>query len=513
MIAKKSGFASNVLLLASGTVLSQLISLLAAPITARLFSPFAFGVAAVFAAFTGVVLPVVCLRYENSILLPEKEEEAVNALGLSLATVVGTTLLVGLFTSLFQHTLINYFHSPELQHYLWMIPLSIFAGGAFLPLSMWSVRTERFGLLTLTQVLGVLVAVGVQVGAGLSGHVTAGWLIGASLAGTAVGTALLAAQTVRESPGLITHYLRFSGIWYALKRYQRFPRYSSGATVLNGLSWQLPVFFLSSFFTEEVVGQFSLGNRVIRAPMNLVGGSIAKVFAQRASEARHNQVLAETVEKVLRYLVILTLFPCLLLSLIGKDLFIVVFSAKWAEAGVYSQILSPWVCVWFISSPLSLVFVVLEEQRLEFGINVLILVSRFLSLLIGGLSGSPRVALALFSSSGVLVYGYYCLAILSKSGVPAGNAFRILISHLLMFVPAGIVILLLQWLSVPPIVILAAALLLVMIYYAFVLYGDAEARQALTGLLHSPLLRMKILGLTPSEAQQRTPSKELLRSR
>jgi lipopolysaccharide exporter len=503
MSAQNRSFASSVLLLACGTVAAQFISLLGTPITARLFSPSAFGVAAVFAALTGLVLPVICLRYENSIILPEKDDEAINTLGLSLATAVVITFVTALLLFVFWRGLLAAFHAPELHTYLWLVPISILIGGTFLPLSMWSVRNKRFELLTLSQILSAVTAVGMQIGAGVAGHVGAGWLIGASLVGTTIGTLVLATHAWRHSSELVMRHLRLSGMWHALKRYQRFPRYSSGATVLNGLSWQLPVFFLSGFFSADVVGQFSLGNRVIRAPMNLVGGNIAKVFAQRAAEAQHNRVLAETVEKILHYLVALTLFPCLLLSLVGKDLFIVVFSAKWAEAGVYSQILSLWVCVWFISSPLSIVFVVLEEQRLEFGINVLILVSRFLSLLVGGLSGNPRIALILFSASGVLVYGYYCFAILKKAGVPISKAFRVFVPYVLSFVPAAMLILLLEWLSVRAFLVVGVALILLVLYYVGLIYVDERVRREVASMLRLPLRRTNPLYWTPAEQPER----------
>jgi len=61
-------------------------------------------------------------------------------------------------------------------------------------------------------------------------------------------------------------------------------------------------------------------------------------------------MLSLTVEETLRHLVRISFFPLMVLSLIGRDLFTVVFGRQWAEAGVYSQVLAPWALVWFLSS-------------------------------------------------------------------------------------------------------------------------------------------------------------------
>lgn len=272
-----------------------------------------------------------------------------------------------------------------------------------------------------------------------------------------------------------------------------------GATLLNGLSWQLPAFFLSGFFSSQIVGYFSLGNRVVHAPMSLLGSNVAKVFAQRAAQARRERTLAYSVETTFLYLAALTLFPCLLLSLIGKELFIVVFSAKWAEAGVYCQILSVWVCVWFISSPLSVVLSVLEEQKVELGIDVSILASRFFSLLAGGLLGSPRIALALFSVTGVAAYGHFCLTILKKSGVSPAKMLRLLSTYVAMFAPAGLIILVIKHFAPHPLVVVTAASLLLALYYANLIRIDPQVREVIGGLIHKPARKTKLNEWMPCE--------------
>lgn len=77
---RKTTFKGDVLRLVSGTGLTQLIGVLAAPILTRLYAPEAFGVAALFASLTGIPGVLACMRYELSIVLPDNDREAANLL-------------------------------------------------------------------------------------------------------------------------------------------------------------------------------------------------------------------------------------------------------------------------------------------------------------------------------------------------------------------------------------------------------------------------------------------------
>ena len=92
-------------------------------------------------------------------------------------------------------------------------------------------------------------------------------------------------------------------------------------------------------------------------PLTLVGSAIAQVFYQRTAELRSNvENLSRSVELVFRRLVAIGLFPAIVLGIAGPELFEIVFRSNWVEAGRYAQILSPWMFVLFISSPLSTLF-------------------------------------------------------------------------------------------------------------------------------------------------------------
>jgi O-antigen/teichoic acid export membrane protein len=471
-----SSFANDVLKLAGGTAFAQTLSILVAPILSRLYAPDAFGTAAIFASIISIVGVVSCLRYELAIMLPASDRKAANLMVVSSMSVVfisGLSLILVLFL---RAPILRLLNAPELGPYLWLAPIAVFLHGMLLVLNYWNSRTKHFGRLSGAPVLRSVTTNGLQVGLGAAGHAQVGSLIGSRIVGSALVTTLLGAQTWREVGPLVRQSVSRRALRAGVRRYRKFPQYGTSSALLNSISWQLPTFLLSFFFSSTIVGFYALGTRVLRLPMGVIGQAIGRVFFQRAAEAKQKGSLPAVVESSFRRLVALGMFPLLLLTIIGRDLFVVVFGERWAEAGVYTQILSIWTFFWFISSPLSTLYSVLERQEFGLALNALIFATRFISLGIGGLQGNARLALLLFGISGALIYGYLSLTIMAAAGVRWRTSLAILGSNLALFVPAGLVLATLQAVGASSVIIVAISGLLLAVYYLFMLRRDPELR-------------------------------------
>ncbi len=477
-------FATDVLKLVSGSASAQVLAILAAPFVARLFTPAAFGIAAVFVSITGVISAVVGMRYELSIVLPEKDEDAANAMAVSLSFIMLTSAVTAVLAALAGDWLLGVLHASELHAYLWLAPIMVFLNGVFAALSYWNTRKKKFGRQTLAQLAAALFFVGAQIGAGLTGHASGAAIILATILSILLNTLVLGAQTWCECWRLFVRNVRLDRMWATVKRYSDFPKYSTASAVLSNLGWQVPTFMLSAFFSTTVVGHYAIGNKVLRIPVNLVGANIATVFFQHASETHHQGEIRNSIENMFRYLIAIFVFPSLLLCLIGKDLFVVVFGNRWAEAGVYTEILSVYILFWFMAVPLGIALNVLEKQALELRLVMVILLARVGALLIGGTLGSARLTLALFSIAGVLGYGYFCFVVLRSCAVSVSHMARVMAANVARFIPAGLIIGTFQYLGLPPVVILVASAILLGLYYAHFIRSDSAGREVLLNLLH-----------------------------
>ncbi|MCJ7647641.1 MAG: oligosaccharide flippase family protein [Candidatus Lokiarchaeota archaeon] len=468
----KSGFFEDTLKIVSGTTISAFLNAIATPIITRLFAPSVFGITSIYISITTIIGVVVCLRYEQSIILPEKDEEASTMLGVSLCfSLIISLLMIPIFI-FGRFIIVNWLNAAPLEPFLFLIPIHIFFNGFFISLNYWNTRTKNFSRLAAAAVINNLVTILFTIILGFLGFTSTGFMIWAIVAGKVFSSLFLIFLVWREHKELFINSIRFNKMIEGIGRYKKFPIYGIGSTLLSTISWQLPTFLLSRFFTSTIVGYYALGLRIIKLPMSLIGDAISQVFFQRAVEAKNSNKLNVLVWDVFRRLVIIGLIPIFLLSIIGQDLFIFAFGQEWAEAGVYVQILSIWMFFWFISGPFSNIFGVLEKQEMQLYWNIANIITRFVSLWIGGILNDPRMALLLFSISGVIIYGWKVLINLKLSGVSIRSALKTIGIYSAIFIPFGIFFLFLDNMNINLIYKILIPTLFLAGYFIYVVLTD-----------------------------------------
>ena len=473
---KSTSFKLDVLALASGTVAGQMLTILTAPILGRLFDAEAFGIFALVASIAAVFASVDSLKFEQAIMLPEKDEDAANlgvgAFGISLA--FNLLLLPALWV--FGPLLAGWLNAPEIIRFLLLVPLIVLFGG-FGPghsiLAAWAARMRRFSQISSSRLAGAISTNLAKLAAGFAGFNSGAGLISGSVIGSIVSPLLLGWRIWREDGKFIARSIRFHRIRSNLARYRKFAIYNTPSALLNTLSIQIPQFLLAIFFSTAVVGFYSFGYQLLSIPMSLIGTSVSQAFYPHAAAAHKQRELGKFVESAFRRLIEYSLFPTLMLMISGRELFSVVFGSRWAEAGVYAQILSLWLLFWFISMPLSQLFNVLEKNEFYFRWNLVILLTRVASIWLGAALGSPRLALVFFSASGACIYAYISYWVSLKAGVHWTLIAGMLMRNFIIFVPAGGLILVSQVFPLPDLVVALLASVLTGLYFLYRLRSEA----------------------------------------
>lgn len=478
----RRGFTGDVLKLVTGTTFAQVLVVLASPVLTRLFTPADFGLLAIFTSITKVLSTVSCLRYEFAIMLPEEERDAVNLLALCIAIVTGISVLCLPVFLIFEPAIVSVLNAPDLAGHLWLVSPFVFISGLFVALNYWNSRSRQYGRLSVARIVSAVATTGGQLGAGMGGFPTGGALIAANTLGQGVATGILAAQIYRDDRRRLTRLVSLHRMKALIVRYKKFPLYESWSGLLNVASWQLPSLLLPVFFSPVQAGFYSLAFRLIMMPMDLVGSAIQQVFFQRASSAKREGQLADLTESVFTILLKIVLFPMLTISVIGSELFALVFGPAWAEAGLYTQLLSVWAVLWFISSPLSTIYMIQENQGFGLKINLANFVSRFVALVAGGVIGSARLAILFFALAGIGVYGYLCVRLLVFSGIPAHRTLSIIFRAVLQFIPLGILLVGLKLIGTPPLIHISVGLAACAVFYVYLIRSDSHFREVLTGL-------------------------------
>ncbi|MEM2568006.1 MAG: oligosaccharide flippase family protein [Candidatus Bathyarchaeia archaeon] len=239
-------FARNVAVLAGGTALGQAISVLASPILTRLYTPDDFGVLAVYSSILGILSVVASWRYELAIPLPDKDEDAVNLVALSLGIVVLMSFLVALGVWLLRNQIVRWVNVPALQRYLWLLPVGVLLVGAYQVFNYWAIRKKAFGALAQTKLRQGIGATATQISLGLVRPSPLGLLLG-QVVGQAGGLLMLLGNFWKHAKDL-WKFVDAKESVKLLSRYVRFPIFASWVGVFNTLSVQVPILMLSSLF-------------------------------------------------------------------------------------------------------------------------------------------------------------------------------------------------------------------------------------------------------------------------
>ena len=446
---RQGRFVRDVMKLLTGTAVCRALGWLAWPVLLTLYAPEDFAVWGIFVAMTGIAGPLACLCYELAIVLPERDEEAANVLGLTAALALAAAVMTLMVVALVGPYLARRLSIP--MPYLWAVPVCVLVVGLNQGLTYWASRCERFGLMAISQATTDAVIRVVQIGAALLGARHAGGLVLATGIGYLSMLLVLGIPTWRSHRVLFRGSIRASGMLAELRRYRKFPLVHAWGVLLIGVASALPRFMLNTFFSPVIAGYFEVAYRLVTRPANILARAVAKVFYQRASAIyARSEPLGDLTQEILRRMAALSVVPMFVLAFAASDVCQIGFQ-KYAQSARYVAIMYPMLVGLLIAHPLSQLFLVYERQGLLLLTNLMILVSRLAALALGGYGGSPLWTMALFSAFATCVSVAQILWACSLASVSALRCAR-LVGHFLLHVApvAAILIPAKLWWAPPP---------------------------------------------------------------
>lgn len=355
----KTEFIKNSVTLITGTILAQIIPIALQPILRRIFDPSDFGLFAIYSTLLGIIVAIATLKYESTVMLPRKDEDAANLVVGSVLTALLMSLIICLVFFLFGSHIINYFDLPsEMSDWLLILPISIFIFSAYQVMNYWLIRKKAYKVSSFNKVVRRGAEGGVQWGAGM--FIPKSGLIIGNIVGDLVNFLTGIIQLKRT--GFNLKWIKKVKIIALMKRYKDFPLYSTLPAFLNTLSVSVPVLLINKFYGEEVTGYFDLSRMVLALPLALVSVSISQVLFQNLSERiREQMTIRPLILKTAKMLGLVAIVMVIAGYFFSVPVFKFVFGERWETSGVMTQILIAAYALKFIVSPLSVTFNALEK--------------------------------------------------------------------------------------------------------------------------------------------------------
>lgn len=368
----KSDFNKNVLTLLTGTTIAQALPVAISPILTRLYTPEDFAALALFIAITSILGSIANGRYELAIVLPNKDEDAINITALAIIVAMSFSMILFILILIFK-TKIKVLFSLEIHcGFLLLIPLVVLITGVYNALNYCNTRLKKYKNIANVNILRSVTLSISQMVFGIfklgSAGLVGGQIISSFTAVTKLG------NIVWQDKKLISNINKRDIIKVA-KEYDRFPKYSIGGIFVNTFSQNINVLIIPILFNSASLGYFSLVNRMLGMPTSLIGNSISQVYFQRASVENNEKGSFEKLFKTTLLKLILISVPLFMILYIIVDNFIIfIFGEEWIMLKEISKILIPLFFIRFISSTLSTTLTVYQREKEFLLINVVILI-------------------------------------------------------------------------------------------------------------------------------------------
>lgn len=360
-VLPEGSFLRKISLLGGASGIGQVIVMVVSPILTRLYTTGDFGILAVYSSLIGILAVAVALRYDIAIPIPNRSEHAANLFVLAFVAVFIVTSIFGMGLWLFRESIANSLDSPEFANYIWLVPIGLLGTGIYQTLKYWALRTKAYSVLSKTKIIQGIASATSQVGIGFLGLGPVGLIIG-NILGRSAGAGSLMRLFKKELA--LLDQVNFKRVFSVARNYKNFPFISVPGALLNNAGVHMPVFLLAVFFGPGVTGLYALADRVIKAPVNIVGKATQEVYIGEASELLRNDPdsLIKLYKETAFKLFLIGIIPAILAFSLGPYAFDIIFGNNWRTAGLYVRILSPMLLLRFVTSPLIHTLNILERQ-------------------------------------------------------------------------------------------------------------------------------------------------------
>ena len=346
-----SEYIKQIITLASGTGVAQVVMVCSIPILTRLYSPENFGVFSVFLSLSAMIGVISTGRYEIAAILPKKNAEALTVLKIALLFCVSTFLFsLTVFGILFISKPLPY---PTLYQICIWVPIGILIHGLLSSYSLYSNRLKKYYVMTKSRVVSSLTTAIVSISLGLLGFGFMGLIVG-KISGQILEILFLHFGIKKDLKGLFDP-LQFKKLNQTIYKYINFLKFSTAEALLNTGFKQIPVILLSSFFGNAASGHFGVAQSALSKPTGILSGSVSSVFFEKAVSINNSSPtqLKPFFLKNLKSLTLIIIPVSIIAMLFSPTLFAFVFGEAWRTSGVYAAWLMPYVGVTFVKAPLS----------------------------------------------------------------------------------------------------------------------------------------------------------------
>lgn len=410
-ISSQNQFLKDTFVLISGTFIAQLIPVVITPILTRLYIPEDFGIYALFMAIIFILGSISCGRYELAIMLPKKNDYALNIFALGFIINLAFSIFLLVLITFLHDYLAKIINNPHFSALSYFIPINVFLIGLSNLLNYLNNRFGYYKNLSKAKVYKAIAMSFTQVVLGMFKLGAAALIIAQTFSQFVYSVKLF--YLFRKNEKCILKKINKALIISLAKRYSYFPKFSMWGILINNLAKNLTTILISYFYGNKILGFYNLAQRVLELPLNFIATSFSQVFFYQATKEKHRTGKATKIfTYALSTLTVISLPIFIILFFFIKKLFVFFFGEQWKVAGIYAKILIPLVFVKFIVISVMVIDTIFEKQKFYLFSQVILFLGNILLLVL--LKSQPFEKYLIFSVLfNIFFYLSYLLALIN----------------------------------------------------------------------------------------------------
>ena len=335
---KDSRFFKDVLHLMSGTFIGQFIVVAVTPILSRYFSPDDFGLLALFISLHAILVIIGTGKLEITIMLPKKKKDAFKIVVLMIYQALALAIFLYFLLFLFKDYISVFEDIKKISNVLYLLPLTMFFMTANTALKFLKNRLYKYKEIRNRTIVEGATRGGFNVLIGMINPLSVGLIYGYFLA-------LLVSFIYwlkNEFNELINTFktFRFKDVQIITKTYKHIYTHVVTGAFINSFAAQMPIFLITYYYTVDMVGQFSMAQRLISIPLIFILKAYADSFRQKAADKYKETGDIRSMFVVnLKRLLVIGIVPFIILGIFAPIIFSVFLGNEWEFAGVIVRVL------------------------------------------------------------------------------------------------------------------------------------------------------------------------------
>lgn len=412
---KTNQFLKAISLLASGSIIGQIIGFIGSILMTRLYSKDAIGAMTLVVSVTGMFGPIINGRFDYAIVKEEDDERAHSLIVLAL--IVGV-----IFSALVSAGSLAYFKTQDEALSPFVAVLFVFVILATISFTnVFRSYNNRIGdYKTMTWVI-VIRKIAEEGSKALFGFLHGGYIC--LLFSRLLGEFLGMRQQTKHIRGKVRQIMAQNKqkLREVYKLHQKQLYFSTPAALMNSASYYILSLFIGGLYSVSELAVYSISVSVLGLPLSVISGNVSKVYFSEASrEFAETGRFVKSTKKIIGILAVLAIFVFAGMFWLIPILVPIVYGSAYMGAGTYIRILAPMFTIRFITSSISTGLIVANKQQQDMFLQAGFIAAAIVTYFIAKTAGwSITAFLTLIGILYAVVYLVYMLfVVLASRGTP-----------------------------------------------------------------------------------------------